>query len=82
MKIHPKKYEFIITSIVYLRHKILPNAIKAHWAKVIVILEMPIPIDVHTLRSFIELSNYYKIYVQDFSTSVHPLYAMLKKDVA
>jgi hypothetical protein len=52
-----------------------------HWAKVVTILEMPNPIDVHILRSFIRLCNYYKIYVQDFSTIVHPLYALLKKDV-
>ncbi len=42
---------------------------------------MPNPTDVHTLRSFIGLCNYYRIYVQDFSTIVHPLYALLKKDV-
>ncbi len=42
---------------------------------------MPNPTDVHTLRSFIKLCNYYKIYVQDFSTIVYPLYALLKKDV-
>ncbi len=53
-----------------------------HWAKVITILEMPNPIDVHTLRSFIRLCNYYRIYVQDFSIIVHPFYALLKKDVA
>ncbi len=40
------------------------------------------PTDVHTLKSFIRLCNYYKIYVQDFNTSVHPFYALLKKDVA
>jgi hypothetical protein len=43
---------------------------------------MPYPTDVHILRSFIGLCNYYKIYVQAFSTIVHPLYALLKKDVA
>jgi len=57
MKIHPKKCEFAITSIVYFGHKILPNGIMAHWAKVIAILEMPNAIDVHTLRNFIELCN-------------------------
>jgi hypothetical protein len=54
----------------------------AHWAKVVAILEMPNPIDVHILRSFIILCNYYMIYVQDFGTIDHPLYALLKKDVA
>jgi hypothetical protein len=53
-----------------------------HWAKVVAILEMPNPTNVHTLRSFIGLCNYYKIYVQDFSIIVHLLWALLKKDVA
>jgi hypothetical protein len=34
------------------------------------------------LRSFIRLCNYYRIYVQDFNIIAHPLYALLKKDVA
>ncbi len=42
---------------------------------------MPNPIDVHTLKSFIGLCNYYMIYVQGFSTIAHPLYALLKNDV-
>jgi len=81
MKIHPKKCEFVITLVVYFGHIILPNGIMAHWAKVVAILDMPNPTNVHTLRSFIGLCNYYKIYVQNFSTIVHPLYALLKKDV-
>jgi hypothetical protein len=40
IKIHPKKCEFVVTSIVYLGHKILLNGIMAHWAKVVAILEM------------------------------------------
>jgi hypothetical protein len=76
MKIHPKNCEFV-----YLRHNFLPNGIMAHWAKVVTILEMPNPTDVHTLKSFIRLCNNYRIYVQDFSIIAHPLYALLKKDV-
>jgi hypothetical protein len=82
MKIHPKKCEFVVTSIVYLGHIILPNGIMAHWAKMVAILEMPNFTDVRTLRSFIGLCNYYRIYVQDFNNIAHPLYALLKKDVA
>ncbi len=43
---------------------------------------MPNPTDVHTLKSFIRLCNYYKIYVQDFNIIAHPFYALLKKNVA
>jgi len=43
---------------------------------------MPNPTDVHTLKSFIRLCNYYRIYVQEFNTITHPFYALLKKDVA
>jgi hypothetical protein len=78
MKIHLKKCEFVITSVVYLRHRILPNGIMVQWAKVVAILEMPNPSYVHTLRSFIELCNYYKIYVQDFIL----LLIFLNNDVA
>jgi hypothetical protein len=63
MKIHPKKCEFFVTLVVYLGHRILPNGIMAHWAKIVAILEIPNPIDVHTLRSFIRLCNYYRIHV-------------------
>ncbi len=54
----------------------------AHWAKIVAILETSNPSDVHILKNFIELCNYYKIYVQDFSTIAHIFYALLKKDVA
>jgi hypothetical protein len=81
MKIHPKKCEFAVTSVVYLGHRILPNGIMAQWAKVVAILKMPNPTNVHMLKSFIGLCNYYKIYVQDSSIINHPLYALLKKDV-
>jgi hypothetical protein len=82
MKIHLKKCEFAVTSVVYLGYKILPNGIMAHWAKIVAILEVPNPTNVHTLRSSIKLCNYYRIYVQNFNIIIHPLYALLKKDVA
>jgi len=55
MKIHLKKCEFVVTSVVYFGHRILPNGIMAHWVKVVAILEMPNPTNVHTLRSVIGL---------------------------
>jgi hypothetical protein len=63
MKIYPKKCEFVITLVIYFGHSILPNGIMAHWAKVVASLEMSNPTNVHTLKNFIGLCNYYKIYV-------------------
>jgi Mg2+ and Co2+ transporter CorA len=57
LKIHSKKIEFVVTLVIYFGHKILPNGIMAHWAKVVTILEMPNPTNVHTLRSFIGLCD-------------------------
>ncbi len=57
MKIHPKKCEFVVTLVVYFGHRILPNGIMVHWAKVVAILEMSNPTNVHILKSFIELCN-------------------------
>ncbi len=42
---------------------------------------MPNPIDVHILNSFIELCNYYMIYVPEFNIIVHFFNALLKKYV-
>jgi hypothetical protein len=58
MKIHTKKCEFAVTLIVYLGHWYYGSL-----AKVVAILEMPNPTDVYTLRSFIGLCKYYRIYV-------------------
>ncbi len=71
---NPSYLKIIMVDCVDCGHRILPNGIMAHWAKVLAILEMPNPIDVHTLRSFIGLCNYYMIYVQDFSTISSSLY--------
>ncbi len=70
-KIHPKKCEFVVTSIVYLGHKILPNGIMAHWAKIVTILEMPNPIDVHTLKSFIRyvITTRFMFNIQSYCSS-------------
>jgi hypothetical protein len=51
-----------------------------HWAKVVTILEISNPTDVHILRSFIGPCNYYRIYIQNFGI-IHPLYALLNKNV-
>ncbi len=68
MKIHPKKCEFIVTSVIYLGHIILPNGIMAHWAKVVAILEMPNPTNVHMLK---KSSNY--VIITEFMSKISVL---------
>lgn len=42
------------------------------------ISEVPIPKNVHELKAFLGLVNYYGKFIQNMSTSASPLYALLK----
>ena len=80
LKCHPSKCDLASDTVVYLGHRIIPNGIMPHEAKVIAILCIPVPADLAHLRGFLGLCNYYRIYIFEFSRVAHPLYLLLKKD--
>ena len=41
--------------------------------KIAVILDAPRPSDVTSLRSFVGMANYYRKFVSDFASMLHPL---------
>ena len=48
--------------------------------KIAVILDAPRPTDVSSLRSFIGMANYYRKFVPDFASTLHPLNTLIEKD--
>ena len=55
--------------------------IKMDLKKVRAIQEWRIPTNVKELRSFLELANYYRRFVEGYSRNVAPLIELLKKGV-
>ena len=49
--------------------------------KIAVILDAPRPTDVNSLRSFIDMANYYRKFVPDFASTLHPLTILLENDM-
>jgi hypothetical protein len=65
-----------------LRHVISERGIEVDKAKVETIEQLPPPMDVKSLRSFLGHAGFYKRFIKDFSNIIKPLTQLLQKDVA
>ena len=54
--------------------------IKMQKEKVLGVLEWPRPKMVKDMQKFLELANYYKQFVKDFSKIAKPLHRLVRKD--
>lgn len=81
LRCHPSKCEFGVETVVYLGHRVVPNGVMPHLAKVQAIQRVRPPTCVTALRAFLGLSGYYRRYIQGFSTIAKPLNDLLRKDV-
>lgn len=66
LRCHPSKCEFGVETVVYLGHRVIPNGIMPHLAKVQAIQQVKSPICVSSLRAFLGLSGYYRRYIPNF----------------
>ena len=80
LKLNRDKCEFSRDSLGYLGHVIYAQGIHKSADKIAVILDAPRPTDVGSLRSFIGMTNYYRKFVPDFPSTLHPLTTWLEKD--
>jgi RNase H-like domain found in reverse transcriptase len=67
--------------VLFLGHIISAEGVQADPAKVKAIMEYPRPQDVHGLRSFLGMTNYFRKFVYGYARIVHPLTDMLKNPV-
>ena len=80
LKLNRDKCEFSRDSLEYLGHVIDAQGIHKSADKIAVILDAPKPTDVSSLKSFFGMANYYRKFVPDFASTLHPLNTLLEKD--
>ena len=79
LKLKNSKCEFMRTSVEYLGHVIDKEGVHKATSKVDQILDMPIPRDVTSLRSFLGMLNYYRRFIPNLAAAITPLTALLEK---
>jgi hypothetical protein len=80
LRLHPGKCKLFQESVEYLGHVIYLGGLGVQQAKVEVIARISHPTNVHRVRVFMGLTNYYRRYVKGFSVMAKPLNMLLKLD--
>ena len=73
LKAHPSKCVFGAQEVLYLEHLLSASGVRPMEAKIKTIVEMPAPVDVSGVRSFMGLAGYYRKFVLNFSNLAKPL---------
>ena len=74
----PSKCNVFQRELLYLGHLVSADGIRPDPKKVQAIIEMPEPVDVTTVRSFIGCCSFYRSYIKNFAQICHPLYELTK----
>ena len=81
IKLNTEKCQFYVDQVNYLGHVFDKKGVYPDPKKVSAIIDAPSPKNLKQLQSFIGLITFYARFVSGFSTLMHPLYQLLKKNV-
>ena len=74
------KCKFGLTSVKFLGHIVSENGLEPDPAKVGIVQDWPVPLNVKQVRQFVGLAQYFRKFIQGFSTLIAPLTALFRKD--
>uniref|UniRef100_H3AT24 Gypsy retrotransposon integrase-like protein 1 n=1 Tax=Latimeria chalumnae TaxID=7897 RepID=H3AT24_LATCH len=80
LKINPDKAQLCRQQVSFLGITITPSGRAIDQHKLSVILSLPLPTDVTSLRSFLGMCNFMHLFVFNFSVVCKPLYTLLRAD--
>ncbi|KAK9808466.1 hypothetical protein WJX73_009373 [Symbiochloris irregularis] len=75
------KCHFAVHETAFLGHIVSAEGVRPDPKKVSAVANWPVPRDLPELRRFLGLSNFFRKYIRGYTTLVHPLTALLAKDV-
>lgn len=81
LRVKRSKCQFLQPQVDYLGYRIDKEGLHTMHTKVAAIVEAPTPKNVHELRAFLGLINYYGKFIPQLSTVAHPLNRLLGKNV-
>ena len=81
LRLKQQKCEFMKTSVTYLGHRVDGTGLHPLRNKVQAIKDAPAPESVQELKSYLGMLTYYCKFLPGMSTTLHPLYQLLKKEV-
>ncbi|KFD63932.1 hypothetical protein M514_23923 [Trichuris suis] len=79
MRTRTSKCKFLCKSVTYLGHRIIAHGIHPTEERIEAIKKMPMPSNVHELRSFLGAVNYYASFVPGLQTLCVPLLRLTRK---
>ena len=82
LRINPEKFQFGCKSIKYLGHVVTEKGIQTDPEKVEAITKMPPQTNVRELRRLLGAASWYRRFIQQYSTTVAPLTALLSKKMS
>lgn len=80
LRINIGKCEFGCSEVRYLGFRVNADGMSVDPDKTSSVTEFPVPSNVRSLRRFLGMAGWYRRFIQDFSTTVAPLTALLKKN--
>lgn len=81
LTLKPSKCQFAVNRVLYLGHILSKHGVEVDKSKTDAITTFPIPKNVHNIRSFLGICNYYRRFIKDFAKIASPLTNLLRKDV-